>query len=456
MQVTETSSEGLKRALSVVLPATDLKARVDRRIDEMKDRVQLKGFRKGKVPPAHLRKVFGRSLMAEVLQEAVEETTKQALETRNERPAMQPKVDLVDDSKIDKVIAGESDLAFTMEYEILPKFEVADLAALQLERLVAEVPGERIEEALTEIATRNRDYATVEDRAADDGDRLTISFVGRIDGEAFDGGTAEDVDLVIGENRFIPGFEDGLRGGKAGETRMVNVTFPDDYSEESLKGKPAEFETSIKSVAVAAPISIDDALAQKLGLESLDQLRGAVRGQIQGEYDRVSRDKLKRQLLDRLDEAHTFELPPSLVDEEFQGLWNQMTKSLERAGKTLEEEGKTEEGAREEFRKLAERRVRLGLVIGEIGDTGKIEVTEDELRRALIEQSRQFPGQERMVYEYYEKTPGAIAQLRAPIFEEKVVDYILSLAKPVDKSVSVEELLKPLDDEEPGGDAASA
>ncbi len=456
MQVTETSSEGLKRALSVVLPATDLKARVDRRIDEMKDRVQLKGFRKGKVPPAHLRKVFGRSLMAEVLQEAVEETTKQALETRNERPAMQPKVDLVDDSKIDKVIAGESDLAFTMEYEILPKFEVADLAALQLERLVAEVPGERIEEALTEIATRNRDYATVEDRAADDGDRLTISFVGRIDGEAFDGGTAEDVDLVIGENRFIPGFEDGLRGGKAGETLMVNVTFPDDYSEESLKGKPAEFETSIKAVAVAAPISIDDALAQKLGLESLDQLRGAVRGQIQGEYDRVSRDKLKRQLLDRLDEAHTFELPPSLVDEEFQGLWNQMTKSLERAGKTLEEEGKTEEGAREEFRKLAERRVRLGLVIGEIGDTGKIEVTEDELRRALIEQSRQFPGQERMVYEYYEKTPGAIAQLRAPIFEEKVVDYILSLAKPVDKSVSVEELLKPLDDEEPGGDAASA
>jgi trigger factor len=460
MQVTETSAEGLKRELSVVLPATELSARVDQRIEEMKDRVQLKGFRKGKVPPNHLRKVYGRSLMAEVLQEAVEETTRQALTDRNERPAMQPKVDLPEDeAKIENVIAGKADLEFTMAYEILPNFELVDLSTVEVERLTADVEDKAVDDALAQIAERNTKFEPTEDRAAEDGDQVTVDFVGKIDGEAFDGGSAEDVQITLGEGNFIPGFEEGLKGAKAGEERVVEATFPDEYPVDELKGKTAQFDATIKSVGVPQKPELNDEFAATLGVENMEKLREAVQGQIAAEYAQVAQSKVKRELLDKLDELHTFELPPSLVETEFEGMWNELQQRLKQAEKSFEDEGKTEEQAREEYRKLAERRVRLGLVIGQIGDDGKIEVTEDELRRALVEQTRQFPGQEKLVYEYYEKTPGAISQLRAPIFEEKVVSYVLDKAKVTDKKVSVEELMKPMDDDEAlleGGDADGA
>jgi len=451
MQVTETNADGLKRELAVILPASDLSARVDQRIDEMKNRVQLKGFRKGKVPATHLRKVFGRSVMAEVLQEAVEETTRKALDERDERPAMQPKVDLPEDeAEIENVIAGKSDLKFSMAYEILPKFELVDLSTLTLEKLTADVEDKAVDDAVSEIATRNVAFEPAEDRAAEEGDRVTVDFVGKIDGEAFEGGTAEDVQIVLGQGNFIPGFEDGLSGAKADEERIVTANFPEDYQAENLAGKAAQFECKVKEVASPKTPEINDEFAQTLGTENLAQLREAVSTQIGSEYEQVSRAKLKRQLLDQLDERHTFELPPTLVDAEFDGLWSELQKQMEQNGKSFadEDQEKTEDETRAEYKGLAERRVRLGLVIGEIGEQGQIEVTQDELRQALVQQTRQFPGQEKLVYEYYEKTPGAISQLRAPIFEEKVVDYILSKADPAEKKVSVEELTTPLDDDD--------
>lgn len=443
MQVTEKLADGLKRELTVVLPATELNKRCEARIDDMKDRVQLKGFRKGKVPPAHLRKVFGRSIMAEVLQEAVEETSRQALTERDERPAMQPQIDLTEDEKeIEDVIGGKADLQFSMAYEVLPKFEIVDLSTIEVEKLTAEVPAEKVDEALQGIAAQNKSYEAV-DRAAEDGDRVTIDFVGKIGGEVFEGGTAEDVTIVLGEGNFIPGFEEGLTGTKTDEEKVVTATFPEEYPVEDLKGKEAAFDVKVKEVAAPKDVAIDDEFAKSLGAESLEKLREALEQRIAQEYDQISRTKLKRVLLDKLEEMHQFELPPSLVDNEFNGIWQQMERELQQSGKTLADEGKSEDEAREEYRKLAERRVRLGLVIGEIGEKAEIKVSQEELRRAMMEQARRFPGQEKMVYEYFEKTPGAVAELRAPIFEEKVVDYIVTLAKPTEKTVSVEELTAP-------------
>ncbi|MEL6311118.1 MAG: trigger factor [Pseudomonadota bacterium] len=448
MQVTETSADGLKRELQVVLPASDLSARRDKRIDEMKGTVQLKGFRKGKVPAAHLKKVFGRSLMAEILQQAIEEVSQKALEERNERPALQPKIDLPEDeATIDQVIKGEQDLQFSMAYEILPEIEVTDLANLELTRLTADVADEAVDKAVAEMAERSTSYEAVEGRTAEDGDRVKIDFVGRIDGETFEGGSAEGIDLILGQGNFIPGFEDQLTGVKAGDEKTVEVTFPEDYGAADLAGKPASFEVKVQDVGAPKLPEIDDEFAKTLGAEDVGKLREALKAQIESEYAQISRMKLKRELLDRLDEAHTFDLPPTLLEREFEGMWEEMNKQLERSGKTLEDEGKTEDEAKAEYQKLAERRVRLGLVIGQIGDKADVEVSQDELRRALMEQTRRFPGQEKFVYEYYEKTPGAITELRAPIYEDKVVDHILEKAKVSEKKVPAEELTAPDEDD---------
>ncbi len=443
MQITETSNEGLKRTLKVVVGADELGRRFTERLGEIKDRVQLKGFRKGKVPVPHLKKVFGRSLMAEVLQEAVKETTNKALADRNERPAMQPSVNLPEDqAEIERVLAGEADLAYSVTFEVLPKIEVADLSALKLERLVAEVEPEAVDKAVAELAERGTAWAPEEGRAATSGDRLTVDFVGSIGEEAFEGGRAEDAQIVLGQGSFIPGFEEGLEGAKAGEERSVVATFPADYPVDTLAGKEATFAVTIKEVAVPVRPAIDDAFAKTFGVETLEQLKEAVGAQIKREYDNASRLKLKRELLDQLDAVHSFELPPTMVESEFEAMWRQFDENLKQAGKTLADEGKTEEEARADYQRIAERRVRLGLVIGEIADANQIEITQDEMRRALIEQARRFPGHEKAVYEYYEKTPGALAELKAPIFEDKVVDFILEKASPTEKKVSKEELFE--------------
>jgi len=448
MQVTEANADGLKRTIKVVVGAGELGQRYESRLGEIKDSVQLKGFRKGKVPVTHLKKVYGRSVMAEVLQEAVTETSRQVITDRNERPAFQPKIELAEEpGAIDRVIAGAGDLAYTMSFEILPKVALTDLSAIHLTRPVAEVTDEAIDKAIATLVERGKTFEPKDDHVAAEGDRLTVDFVGRIDGEAFEGGAAEGVNVVLGQSTFIPGFEDGLKGAKAGEERLVKASFPADYGAKHLAGKDAVFEAKVKEVAVARKPEVDDAFAKTMGADSLSDLRTKVADQIKKEYGQVSRGKLKRALLDALDKAHTFELPPTLVDNEFEGIWGQVTQSLKQAGKTLEDEGKSEDDAKAEYRKIAERRVRLGLVLAEIGESNTITVNDEELQRGIFAQARRYPGQERMVVDYYTKSPEALAELRAPIFEDKVVDFAIELVKVADKTVSRDELLK--EDEDP-------
>jgi len=447
MQITETSSEGLKRTLQVVVPAGEISKRFDERLDDLKDRVQLKGFRKGKVPTPHLKKMYGRSVMVEVLQETVRETSNQALADRKMRPAMQPDVTFPEDNaEMERVLAGQADLSYSMSFEVLPPIPLANFEDLKLEKFVAEVDDEAVQKGIDDLAERSVSYTAEEGRAAQTGDRVTIDFVGKIDGEAFEGGTAEDAPIVLGQGNFIPGFEDGLTGVKAGDEKDIAATFPEDYPVDTLKGKAATFSVKVKEVASPVRPAVDEEFAKSLGATDLNQLKEFLRERIGREYAGASRQKLKRDLLDQLEKVHSFELPPSLVEAEFNGIWKQLEESLQRAGKTFADEGKTEEEAREEYRKLAERRVRLGLVIGEIADKNDLKITQDEMRRALMEQARRFPGQEKAVYEYFEKTPGALAELRAPIFEDKVVDFVVDKAKPVEHKVSRDELFKKLEE----------
>lgn len=445
MQITEVNTDGLKRTLKVTVGQNELGERFNERLGEIKDRVQLKGFRKGKVPLAHIKKLYGRSLMAEVLEQAVRETSSKAISERNERPAMQPAIDMPEDqNEIEKVISGEADLAYSMSFEVLPEITIMDLSKLELERLVVEVTPEAIDEVIEDLKKRSTTYEPEEGRVAANGDRVTLDFVGKIDGVPFEGGEDTDMQVIVGQGNFIPGFEEGLVGVKAGDEKVVKATFPEAYQEEKLAGKEADFEVKVKEVAAPKLPEVNDEFAKTLGAENVDNLKELVTQQLQQEYLQAARVKLKRELLDELEKAHNFELPPSLVDNEFESIWKQLADSMLREGKSFEDEGKTEEESRAEYRKLAERRVRLGLVIGEIGDKNKIQVSQDELRRALVEQARRYPGQEKFVYEYYEKTPGALAQLRAPIFEDKVVDHVLEEAKPSEKTVSKADLMKAL------------
>ncbi len=447
MQITEINSEGLKRKLKVVVGQDELGERFNQKIDEIKDRVQLKGFRRGKVPLAHIKKLYGRSVMAEVLEQTVRESSSKAITDRNERPAMQPAIDLPEDkTSIDQIIDGKADLAFDMSFEVLPEIPTTEYTTLSLERLVAEVDPAEIDKAVDQLAQRSTTFEPEEGRVAGDGDRVTIDYVGKIDGVPFDGGTGEGMQVVLGQGNFIPGFEDGLKGAKAGDERVVDATFPESYQVKDLAGKTAQFDTKVTEVAAPKKPAIDDELARSLGAESLEKLREMVGAQIAQEYAGAARMKLKRELLDALEKVHSFELPPSLVDGEFQSIWNQLERGLEREGKTFADEGKTEDELREEYRRIAERRVRLGLVIGEIGERSQIQVSQDEMRRALINEARKYPGQEKFVYEYYEKTPGALAQLRAPIFEDKVVDYVLDQVKPSERKVTKDELFKAIEE----------
>ena len=449
MQVTETSVNGLKRELKVVIGKDEIEKRFATRVENFKGQVQLKGFRKGKVPSAHIKKLYGRSIMGEVLQETLDETSRQAIQDRNERAAVAPKVGLTEDKdEIEKVIDGKSDLSYTMSFEVLPQITLSDLTALSLERETADVEATEIDKGVKELLDRSISYEDEEGRVAAEADQVTIDFVGSIDGVEFPGGKGEAMKVVIGAGGFIPGFEDGLKGTKAGDSKQIDAAFPEAYPEATLAGKTANFATTVKAVGKPVVPLADDEFAKKLGVESLEKLRELIGAQIKQQHDQLSRARLKRQLLDQLDNAHSFELPEALVSSEFDGIWQQVTKGLEEAKKTFTDEGKTEEAAREEYRKIAERRVRLGLVIGEIGDKQKVAVTQDELRRALIDRARAYPGQEKFVYEYFEKNPAALTELRAPIFEEKVVDYILTQAKLSEKKVTREELLKSAKEDE--------
>jgi trigger factor len=444
MQVTETVSDGLKREFKVVVPAADLATKADVKLGQLKDQVRLNGFRPGKVPVAHIKRLYGRAVMAEMIETTVREANAEIITERGFKLVREPKVTLPEEQgAVEQVIAGKSDLAYTVAIEILPTIELADFKGIQLERMNAEVTDTEVDEALAKIAEQSRPFAPKGEGAkAENGDRVTIDFTGKMDGTPFQGGTGGDVSLHLGSGSFIPGFEEQLIGIAAGEQRTVNVTFPQTYPTAHLAGKNAEFDVTAKAVEAPQPITLNDEFAKSVGLESLAKLREMVKERIVREHGAMSRQKVKRKLLDELDAKHKFMPPPSLVEDEFTNVWKTIQDDLQARKRTFEEEGSTEEKAKEEYRGIADRRVRLGLVIAEIGERNGIKVSDEELSRAVMDRARQVPGREQEVWDFYRNNPDALASLRAPIFEDKVIDFILELAKITDKTVSREELFK--------------
>jgi len=456
MQVTETRTEDFHREFQIVLPKADLAAKVDARLGELKQRVQIRGFRPGKVPVEHLKRVYGRGTMLEVINSAVNEATSQLITERGLKLATEPKVTLSEDEGVvEKVIKGESDLSYKVALEVVPPVHLGDFKTLKLERLTAEITDAEVDEALKRVAEANRPYsAKPEGGKADNGDRVTISFVGKVNGEPFQGGAGEDVVVQIGSGTFIPGFESQLVGMAVGDKRTINVTFPADYGNEKLAGQPAEFDVEVKAIETPKEGTMDEAFATSLGMKSLDDLKNAVRDRLSKEHSAVSRRRIKRELLDQLDAMHKFEPPPTLVDKEFDQIWKTVLSDLQTSNRTFADEGTTEKAAKADYRGIAERRVRLGLVLAEVGDKNKINVTDEELAKAAMESARQFPGREQQVWQYYRDNPQALATLRAPIFEEKVIDFLIELASVTEKKVSREELYKDEAGEEGGHDHA--
>ncbi len=432
MQVTELSAEGLKRQFKIVVPAGDLSAKVDERLQELAQTAQLPGFRKGKVPVGLLKKQYGQALYGEALEQAVNQSTAKAIEDRGLKPALQPKVDL-------KELAEGKDVEFEVAIEVLPEIGKLDFSGIELERLKAVVPEKDVEESLSRIAKANREQKPVDPpRPAQKGDAVKIDFVGSVDGKEFPGGTAQDYVLEIGSGSFIPGFEDQLIGAEAGKTVDVKVTFPKEYGAADLAGKDAVFKCSIKEVIEFVEKPADDELAKKNNFENLEAMRKAVSDRIAQDYNQVTRSMIKRQLLDKLAEAYKFAVPEGLVEGEFNTIW-QRIEEAKKTGQKLEDD---EEKMRKEYREIAERRVRLGLLLADVGRSNAIDVTPEELNQAVMREAMRYPGQERQVLEFYGKNAELKEQLRAPIFEEKTVDFILELAKVTEKSVTPEELLK--------------
>jgi trigger factor len=446
MQVTELSAEGLKRQFKIVVPAGDLSAKVDERLNEMAQTAQLPGFRRGKVPVGLLKKQYGQALYGEALEQAVNQSTAKAIEDRGLKPALQPRVDL-------KELAEGKDVEFEVAVEVLPEIGKLDFSNVELERLKAVVSEKDVEEALSRIAKANREQKQVDPpRPALKGDAVKVDFVGSVDGKEFPGGTAQDYVLEIGSGAFIPGFEDQLIGAETGKSVDVKVTFPKEYGSADLAGKDAVFKCTIKEVLEFVDSPVNDELAKKNNFENLDAMRKAVIDRIAQDYGQVSRSMIKRQLLDKLAEAHKFPVPEGLVESEFNTIW-QRIEEAKKAGEKLEDD---EEKMRKEYREIAERRVRLGLLLADVGRSNAIDVTPEELNQAVMREAMRYQGQERQVLEFYSKNAQLKDTLRAPIFEEKTIDFILELAKVSEKSVTPEELLKAAretEEEEPANKA---
>ncbi|HWF65061.1 MAG TPA: trigger factor [Rhizomicrobium sp.] len=445
MQITQTVSEDLRRQYTVTIPASELDAKVTKRLEEMKPRVNLKGFRPGKAPVSFLKKQFGKSVMGEVVEQAVNEGSQKAISDNQLKPALQPKIEPVGD--VSEVVNGKADLQFTVTVDLMPEFQTADVSKLKVERITAEVADADLDEALETLAKQSRGYtARGEGEAAEKDDIAKIDFVGSVEGVEFPGGKGEDFNLTLGSGQFIPGFEDQLIGAKAGEQRDVKVTFPADYHAADLAGKEAVFAATVKEIKAPDQAKIDDELAKKLGFADLPALKDKVREQVKGDFNAATRLHLKRRILDALDTAHDFPLPPAMVEAEFAAIWAQVEAELKREGKTAADEGKTEDELKAEYHAIAERRVRLGLVLGKLGEQNGITVSGDEVNRAVMARARQFPGQEQQVFQYYAGNPQAQAEIRAPLFEDKVVDFIAELAEVTSKTVDRETLFKDPDD----------
>jgi trigger factor len=448
MQVTETLSSGLKREYKVVVNAAELDKELNSKLADLSKRANIKGFRPGKVPVPHLKRVYGKSAMAEVVQKAIDDRSKALLEEKKLKPAYQPEVKLPEDeAEVNAVMDGKGDLAFSLSFEVIPEFEVKDHSGLALVKHLVEVTEDHIAETLNRFASQSKSFEEKQGEAAN-GDQLTISFVGTIDDTPFEGGTADDVQLELGSNQFIPGFEEQLVGAKAGEERTVRVSFPESYGVAELAGKPAAFAVKVTKVEAPKQAAIDEDFAKKMGFEDLAKLKDTIKERMSQEFGQMTAMKLKRDVLDALDKLYDFELPVKLVEAEFNGIWTALTNEMKRAAKSFADENTTEEDARKEYKAIAERRVRLGLVLGTLGEKEGIQVNEQELQQALMNRMRQFPGQEKQVMDYYRKNPAALVELRGPIFEQKVVDLIVSRAKVDEKKVGKEDLQKMIEDEQ--------
>ena len=437
MQVTETLNDGLKRGYTITVTADELAAKVDEKLREAQPEIEIKGFRKGKVPMAMLKKQFGQRLLGEAMQEAVDGAMQTHFEETGARPAMQPKVEMQN---------GETwkegdDVTVALSYEALPEIDEPDFSAISLERLVVKADDAAVTEALENLAKQAQDFEDKDD-AAETGDQVTFDFTGRIDGEAFEGGAATDYPLVLGSGQFIPGFEEQLVGAKAGETRDVTVTFPENYGAANLAGKEAVFECAIKAVKAAKAAELTDELAARFGAESLDALKGQIREGLEGEYAQAARAITKRGLLDALDSAVTFDLPESLVEAEASQIAHQLWHDEH---PEVHDHNHDAIDISDEHRALAVRRVKLGLLLAEVGRKAEVEVTDAEMTQAIIQQARQYPGQEREFFEFVQKNPQMQQQLRAPLFEDKVVDMVLGKAAVSEKEVSKDELKAALD-----------
>jgi trigger factor len=449
MQVTQTHAQGLKREFKVVVAAADLAERVEGQLIVVKAKARIPGFRPGKVPVSHLKRLYGRSIMAEVVQDAVNEANRKIVEENQLQLAMDPKIDIVGEGQeIEKVFETQADFAFTVALEVLPKIEVGGFDDIQIERLVAEVSGADVDQVLARLAEQNRVYTGKGAEAvAENGDKATLDFTGEIDGEPFEGGTGENVDVVLGSGSFLPGFEAQIEGMKAGESRAILVNFPDDYSAASLAGKAATFDVTLKSAAAPAEVAIGDEFAKGFGFEDLAKLKDTIRANIERDHVAASRGRWKRDLLDSLDKKYVFDVPEGLVRQEFDAVWRKVEAERTRSERSYEDDNTTEEAARADYLKIAERRVRLGLLFAEIGARADIKVSDEEVNQALAQRAHAFSGQEKMVWEYYSKNPGALAGIRASLFEEKVVDHVISQVKRTDKKVSKDELLRVIDED---------
>jgi len=436
MQVTEKNSEGLKRELSVIIGAQEIDEKVTTRLTEVGKQVRLPGFRPGKVPMNLLKKRFGESVRGEVVESTIQESTQKAIEEKEFKPAVQPKIDLV-------TFEEGKDLEFSIELELLPEIELADLSAFKAEKLVAEAGDKEVDDTVAKMAENNKTSKPIEGaRPAADGDVVVIDFVGSVDGEEFEGGKAEDFKLELGSGRFIPGFEEKVVGLEVGVEKDVDVTFPEDYHSADLAGKPAVFKVTLKGIEELQTPDIDDEFAKGIGFDDLAALKDAVKKQIEEDYNYLSRMKLKRELLDHLADSHSFEVPPAMLDGEFDQIWRQVEQAKDANQLDPDDVGKSDDELRADYIGIAERRVRLGLLLAEVGQKNNLSVPPEELSQAIAREASRFPGQEQAVVQYYQNNPQAIEQVRAPLFEDKVIDFLLELAQVTEKTVTPDELLK--------------
>ena len=454
MQVTETKTEGLLHEFTITVPAAEIETFVTNRLNELKKTIKLPGFRPGKVPPALLRKQYGPSIMGEVLERTVGETSQKAMEERDLRPVMQPKIEVI------KFEDG-SDLEYTMAIEVMPDVKPMDFSKIKLERMVVKADEEEITKALERLASAHKTSEPVSgSRKSKSGDITVIDFVGKVDGEEFAGGKAEDYSLELGTGSFIPGFEEQLIGAKVGDHVEVKVSFPKEYGAEELAGKDAVFDVDIKELRETAEAPIDDELAKKVGLEDLETLKKNIREEHEREFKDMARQRMKRLLLDELEAGHDFEIPQSLVENEFEGIWGQFEehrkKALEQGSDEDPNEGKTDDELKDDYRGIAARRVRLGLLLAEIGRLNNIDISQEDLNRAMMAEAQRYQGQEQQVLEYFRNNPEAMQQIQAPLLEDKVVDFIFELAKVTDKNVSIDDLIKAPEEAAPAKKKAAA